>query len=63
MEIEEKRGGKWGAFIACIVALPVGGFAGSVLTAKTGRAPFGVGNAVPLWIAAATPCTWLCNRA
>lgn len=35
--------------------LMVGALAGSLLTAKTGRAPFGVGNTVPILVAASSP--------
>ena len=55
MEIKETRYSGWTAGIGLFVALLVGGMAGSVLTAKTGRAPFGVGNTVPMWLAADSP--------
>lgn len=55
MEVSQKRSGRWTIGIGLLVALLLGGMAGSVLTAKTGRAPFGVGNTIPMWVAAASP--------
>jgi serine protease Do len=45
----------WAYKVGIIVALLVGGIAGSLLTAKTGIAPFSVGHSVPLWLAANNP--------
>src|ERR1041385_8140296 len=39
--------------VAVALALLVGGLTGSWVTAKTGRAPFGVAEAVPMWISTA----------
>jgi len=42
---------------AAVGVLMVGALAGSLLTAKTGRAPFGMGNTVPILVATASPMT------
>jgi S1-C subfamily serine protease len=55
MEISQKRSGRWMAGIGFLVVLLIGGIAGSILTAKTGRAPFGAGNTIPIWVAAVSP--------
>jgi serine protease Do len=47
--------GKWHVGVGVLIALLVGALTGSILTAKTGRAPLGVGNAIPLWFAASSP--------
>jgi serine protease Do len=48
------RVGGWVSKLTVVAALLVGGVAGSIITAKTGRA-FGVGNRIPMWLAAADP--------
>ena len=55
MEAKVSRIGRWMARIGMLVALLVGGLAGSVFMAKTGLAPLGVGNTIPLWFAASSP--------
>jgi serine protease Do len=55
MEISKNRNRRWTLVVWLIVALLAGGLAGSIITAKTGRTPFGVGGTVPLWFSAASP--------
>lgn len=55
MKDNENGGIRWMPIIGLFVVFLVGGLAGSILTAKTGRTPFGTGNTTPMWLAAAAP--------
>ncbi len=54
MQDEDNRVRRRVITLGVFLALVVGGLAGSLLTAKTGRAPFGVGNTVPILVAASS---------
>ena len=47
----------WASLLSVSAFLIIGAMAGSLVTAKTGRAPFGVGNTVPILVAASSPVT------
>ncbi|HTY61394.1 MAG TPA: DegQ family serine endoprotease [Acidobacteriota bacterium] len=47
--------GRWHVTVAMLIAFLLGGLAGSILTAKTGRAPLGVADTTPLLVAASSP--------
>jgi serine protease Do len=55
MKVKENGRIRWMALMGLFVAFLLGGMAGSTLTAKTGRSPFGTGNAAPMWLATASP--------
>ena len=55
METKVFKIGKWNVSVGVVIALLLGALTGSILTAKTGRAPMGVGNTIPLWFAASSP--------
>ncbi len=45
----------WAMLLPVTGILLIGALAGSLVTAKTGRSPFGVGNTVPILVAASSP--------
>jgi serine protease Do len=47
----------WTTLLSVAAILIIGVLAGSLVTAKTGRAPFGVGNTVPILVATSSPVT------
>ena len=55
MRANENGSIRWKVILGLLAALIVGGIAGSTITGKTGLTPFGSGETVPLWFAAANP--------
>ncbi len=52
-EFIHRRG--WTGLVSLAGVLIIGVLAGSLVTAKTGRAPFGMGNTVPILVATSSP--------
>jgi serine protease Do len=55
VKIREIRNIRWVSTIGLLVVFLAGGMAGSAVTAKTGRTPFGAGSTIPMWITASSP--------
>jgi len=55
MSIESIQRRSWTALVSVVGVLMIGALGGSLVTAKTGRAPFGVGNTVPILVATSSP--------
>ncbi len=55
MERDTTRTGAWAVGVGLILALAVGGIAGSLVTAKAGRVPMGGTTTIPVQVAASSP--------